>query len=65
MFAIQTEIFTNLKSLIYNSLKRKLEYLSNISYALNIVIIQENTILNRLVKKSRSDKTVLYLFVSI
>lgn len=65
MFAIQTEIFTNLKSLIDNSLKRKLEYLSNISYALNIVIIQENTILNRLVKKSRSDKTVLYLFVSI
>jgi len=61
---IQTKIFTNLKILIDNSLKRKQRRLINENYLLSVVAILENTIINYLVKKLKlnSISTILIMF---
>ncbi len=51
-----TETFINLKSLINNDLKRKQRCSMNESYLLSAVITSENTILNHLIKKLRSNE---------
>ncbi len=51
-----TETFINLKSLINNDLKRKQRHSMNESYLLSVIITSENTILNHLIKKSRSNE---------
>ncbi len=54
-----TKTFINLKSLMNNDLKRKQKCSINESHLLNAVITSENTILNHLIKKSRSNKLKL------
>ena len=51
-----TETFISLKSLMNNDLKRKQKHSMNESHLLSAVITSENTILNHLIKKSRSNK---------
>ena len=51
-----TETFINLKSLMNNNLKRKQKRSMNESHLLSAIITSENTILNHLIKKSRSNK---------
>ncbi len=51
-----TKTFINLKLLMNNDLKRKQRCLMNESHLLSIIIISENTILNHLIKKSRSNE---------
>ncbi len=51
-----TKTFISLKLLINNDLKRKQKRSTNESYLLNIIITFENTILNHLVKKSKTNK---------
>ncbi len=51
-----TETFISLKSLMNNDLKRKQRRSTNESHLLSAVITLENTILNHLIKKSRSNE---------
>ncbi len=51
-----TETFISLKSLMNNDLKRKQKRSINESHLLNVIITSENTILNHLIKKSRSNE---------
>jgi len=51
--------FINLKSLMNNDLKRKQRHLINENYLLSTIIISENTIMNHLIKKLRSNKLKL------
>ncbi len=51
-----TETFISLKSLMNNDLKRKQRCSMNESHLLSAVITSENTILNHLIKKSRSNE---------
>ncbi len=51
-----TETSINLKLLMNNDLKRKQRRSTNKSHLLNTVITSENTILNHLIKKSRSNE---------
>jgi len=48
--------FISLKSLMNNNLKRKQRCSMNESHLLSAVITSENTILNHLIKKSRSNE---------
>jgi len=52
-----TETFINLKSLMNNDLKRKQRRSMNESHLLSAVVTSENTILNHLIKKSRSNES--------
>jgi len=60
----QTKIFTNLKSLIKNNLKRKQKRLTNESRLLNIVVTLKNTIINYLIKKLKLDLILTILILS-
>ncbi len=60
-----TKTFINLKSLMNNNLKRKQRHSMNESYLLNAVITSENTILNHLIKKSRSNELKSTLITSL
>ncbi len=51
------ETFINLKSLMNNDLKRKQRCSTNKSHLFSAVITSENTILNHLIKKLRSNKS--------
>ena len=51
-----TETFISLRSLINNDLKRKQRRSTNESHLLNAIITFENTILNHLVKKSKTNE---------
>ncbi len=51
-----TETFINLKLLINNDLKRKQKHSTNESHLLNVIIIFKNTILNHLIKKSKTNE---------
>jgi len=51
-----TTTFINLKSLINNDLKRKQRCSTNESHLLSIIITFKNTILNHLVKKSKTNE---------
>ncbi len=59
------ETFINLKSLMNNNLKRKQRCSMNESCLLSAVITSENTILNHLIKKSRSNKLKLTSVMSL
>ncbi len=52
-----TETFISLKSLIDNDLKRKQRCLTNKSHLFSVIITFENTILNHLVKKSKTNES--------
>ncbi len=52
-----TELFISLKLLMNNNLKRKQRRLINESHLLSAIITSENTILNHLIKKSRSNES--------
>ncbi len=54
-----TETFINLKLLMNNDLKRKSKCSTNKSYLLSTVITSENTIIDHLIKKLRSNKLKL------
>ncbi len=60
-----TKTFISLKSLINNDLKRKQRCSTNESYLLNAIITFKNTILNHLVKKSKTNELKLTLITSI
>ncbi len=60
-----TKTFINLKSLMSNSLKRKLRCLMNESRLLNATVTSENTIMNHLIKKTRLNKLKSTLFTSL
>ena len=62
-----TKTFINLKSLMNNDLKRKQRRSMNESCLLSAVITSENTILNHLIKKSRSNelKSTLIMLLSM
>jgi len=64
-FITQTRILTSFEFLIKNNLKRKLKRLTNANRFFNIVVTQENTILNYLIKKLKSNKLTTLLLVSI
>ncbi len=51
-----TETFINLESLMSNSLKRKLRCLMNENHLLSATVTSENTIMNHLIKKTRSNE---------
>ncbi len=51
------ETFISLKSLMNNNLKRKQKHSMNESHLLSAIITSENTILNHLIKKSRSNES--------
>ncbi len=51
-----TETFISLKSLINNDLKRKQKRSTNESHLLSVIITFKNTILNHLVKKSKTNE---------
>jgi len=51
-----TTTFINLKSLINNDLKRKQRCSTNESHLLSMIITFKNTILNHLVKKSKTNE---------
>ena len=57
MLKIFTETFINLKLLTNNDLKRKQKCSTNESHLLSTVITSENTIINHLIKNSRSNKS--------
>ena len=57
--------FINLKSLINNDLKRKQKHSTNESHLLNVIITFENTILNHLVKKSKTNESKLTSITTI
>ncbi len=50
------ETFISLRSLINNDLKRKQKRSTNKSHLFNVIITFENTILNHLIKKSKTNK---------
>jgi len=52
-----TETFISLRLLIDNDLKRKQKCSTNESHLLSIIITFENTILNHLVKKSKTNES--------
>ena len=52
-----TETFISLKLLMNNNLKRKQRHLMNESCLLSAIITSGNTILNHLIKKSRSNES--------
>jgi len=56
-------MFTSFEFLINNNLKRKLERSINANRSFSVVATQENTILNYLIKKLRSNKLITFLFV--
>ncbi len=60
---IFTKTFINLKLLINNDLKRKQKHSMNESHLLSVIITSENTILNHLIKKSRSNESKLILIM--
>ncbi len=60
-----TETFISLKSLMNNNLKRKQRCSMNESHLLSAVITSENTILNYLIKKSRSNELKLTSVTSL
>ncbi len=60
-----TETFISLKSLMNNNLKRKQRHSMNENHLLSAVITSENTILNHLIKKSRSNKLKLTSITSL
>ncbi len=60
-----TKTFISLKSLMNNDLKRKQRHSMNESHLLNAVITSENTILNHLIKKSRSNESKLTSITSL
>ncbi len=62
---IITETFISLKSLIDNDLKRKQRRSTNESHLLSMIITFENTILNHLVKKSKTNELKLTSIISI
>jgi len=62
---IFTKTFINLKSLINNDLKRKQKHSTNESHLFNVIITFENTILNHLVKKSKTNESKLTSITSI
>ncbi len=51
-----TETFISLKSLMNNDLKRKQKHSMNENHLFSAIITSENTILNHLIKKSRSNE---------
>ena len=61
MLKIFIKTFINLKLLMNNDLKRKQRCSMNESHLLNTIITSENTILNHLIKKSRSNESKLML----
>jgi len=56
-------MFTNLKSLTNNNLERKLECSINANRSFNVIITQENTILNYLIKKLKLSKLTTFLLI--
>jgi len=60
-----TETFISLRLLIDNDLKRKQKCSINESHLLSMIITFENTILNYLVKKSKTNKLKLTSITSI
>ena len=56
-------MFTSFEFLTNNNLKRKLERSINANRSFSVVATQENTILNYLIKKLRSNKLITFLFV--
>jgi len=60
-----TETFISLKSLINNDLKRKQRRSTNESHLLNVIITFKNTILNHLIKKSKTNELKSILITSI
>ncbi len=60
-----TETFISLKSLINNDLKRKQRRSTNESHLLSMIITFKNTILNYLVKKSKTNELKLTSIISI
>ncbi len=60
-----TKTFINLKSLMNNDLKRKQRRSTNESHLLSVIITSENTILNHLIKKSRSNELKLTSITSL
>jgi len=65
MSKIFTETFINLRSLINNDLKRKQKRSTNESHLLSMIITFKNTILNHIVKKSKTNELKLTLITSI
>ncbi len=65
MLKMFTETFINLKSLIDNNLKRKQKRSTNESHLLSVIITFKNTILNYLVKKSKTNELKSTLITSI
>ena len=60
-----TETFISLKLLMNNDLKRKQRCSMNESHLLSTVITSENTIMNHLIKKSRSNELKSTLIMSL
>jgi len=60
-----TETFISLRLLIDNDLKRKQKCSTNESHLLSMIITFENTILNHLVKKSKTNESKSTLITSI
>ena len=56
MLKMFIKTFINLRSLINNDLKRKQKHSTNESHLLSMIITFENTILNHLVKKLKTNK---------
>jgi len=65
MLKMFTETFISLKSLINNDLKRKQRRSTNESHLLNVIITFKNTILNHLIKKSKTNELKSILITSI
>jgi len=67
MLKMFTETFISLKSLINNDLKRKQRRSTNESHLLNVIITFKNTILNHLIKKSKTNelKSILITLISV
>ena len=65
MLKMITETSISLKSLIDNDLKRKQRCSTNESHLLSVIITFKNTILNHLVKKSKTNKLKSTLITSI
>jgi len=65
MLKMFIKTFINLRSLINNDLKRKQKHSTNESHLLSMIITFENTILNHLVKKLKTNKLKSTLIISI
>jgi len=65
MLKMFTATFISLELLIDNDLKRKQKCSTNESYLLNVIITFKNTILNHLVKKSKTNESKLTSITSI